>query len=322
MYLTRLAPSPTGALHLGNARTFLIAWLRARKLGGRIILRMENLAHPKVKPHTINEIYHDLRWLGLDWDEGDDCSPAGKYAPYTQSQRLPFYRAALEKLLAQNYLYPCDCSRADIISAQSAPHLSEEILYPNFCRDKIPPSQFANLRADEKTAWRMRVPSGEREFHDNFCGVIKGDLSKFSGDFVVARGFSQPAYQLACVVDDAMMNISEVIRGDDLLLSTFRQLALYDALKLSPPEFLHLPLLIGDDGKRLAKRHGDTRLSQFRQQKITPEKIVGYLAYVSGLLEKPQAITLRELLPQFDLPKIKKTPVVIGENIIQCIMTV
>ncbi|MDR0867956.1 MAG: tRNA glutamyl-Q(34) synthetase GluQRS [Planctomycetota bacterium] len=303
VYVTRLAPSPTGALHLGNARTFLLAWLRARAAGGRVILRVEDLDHPKVKPAAVAEIYADLRWLGLDWDEGDDC-PTGN-APYAQSKRLPLYREALTKLRGD--LYPCVCSRADIENAQLAPHAGEELFYPNTCRDKkIPPAQI-----NDKTAWRFIAPAGEREFIDNFRGRERADLQQFSGDFVVARG-ATPAYQLACVVDDAAMGVTEVIRGDDLALSTFRQLALYDALNLSPPQFLHLPLLVGADGRRLAKRHGDTRLATLRQAGISPQKVVGYLARISGL-SAGQPATPAALIAGFDLAKIPRGAVTVAD---------
>lgn len=310
-YVTRLAPSPTGALHLGNARSFLVAWLRARTRGGKVIMRIEDLAHPKHKPETVAEIYADLRWLGLDWDEGDDLTPPGGNAPYTQTRRLPLYHAALEKLLAAGRIYPCDCSRADIAAAGAAPHAGEELRYPNTCRGRVWEKPFPELADDARLAWRFIAPSGRKVFTDNFRGTESADLQEFSGDFVVARGFANPAYQLACVVDDAAMGVTEVIRGDDLVLSTFRQIALYEALELPVPEFLHLPLLVGEDGRRLAKRHGDTRLSQLRARKIPAGRLRGWLARVSGWIDHDAELTMEEMLRLYALEKIPENPVVV-----------
>lgn len=310
-YVGRLAPSPTGALHLGNARTFLVAWLRARTQGGRVVMRMEDLAHPKHKPETARDIYADLRWLGLDWDEGDDLPAPGPSAPYTQSRRLPLYRAALAKLLAAGALYPCDCSRADIAAAGAAPHAGEELRYPGTCRGRAWPRPLAEMVDDPALAWRFKAPAGRRDFVDAFRGREAADLAEFSGDFVVARSFAAPAYQLACVVDDAAMGVSEVVRGDDLTLSAFRQLALYEALGLTPPGFLHLPLLVGPDGRRLAKRHGDTRLAQLRARGVPPGRVLGWLAKVSGWVDRDAELSAGELFQVYDLAKIPRAPVTV-----------
>ena len=301
-YITRFAPSPTGALHLGNARTFLIIWLRCRSLGGRLILRLEDLDHPKVKPESTAEIYEDLRWLGLDWDEGPD-KPAPGFTPedYIQSQRLNIYAKYFERLRQQGDIYPCTCSRADIVAAQSAPHAGDELFYPNLCRDKYASAREAEAAAGKTPAWRFHAPQGESVFTDNFCGVQMEDLQLFSGDFVIARDEMHPAYQLAVVVDDYLMNISEVIRADDLLPSTHRQLALYNALGMRPPEFLHVPLVVGEDGRRLAKRHGDTRISHIRAAGVPAERVIGWLAASCGWIKSAEEIAAGELLPRFTL---------------------
>lgn len=319
-YRTRLAPSPTGALHLGNARTFLFIWLRCRSKNGQLIMRIEDLDHPKVKPEKIAEIYADLHWLGLDWDEGPQSlsSPSGSdgaYAPYIQSQRQELYAVAFEKLRQQGDLYPCTCTRADIQAAQSAPHEGDELFYPNFCRGKYETADAAQKDSGKIPAWRFHAPQGESVFTDNFCGTQVADLQLFSGDFVIARTEHNAAYQLAVVVDDAAMQISEVIRADDLLASTHRQLVLYEALGLTPPDFLHLPLVIGADGRRLAKRHGDTRISQIRQEtSVTPQTVLGWLGYTLGLTKFSEQITLTELLARFDLKKIPHQPYVVREK--------
>lgn len=310
-YVTRLAPSPTGALHLGNARTCLVAWLRARAQGGRVVMRMEDLAHPKHKPETVADIYADLRWLGIDWDEGDDLPSPGPHAPYTQSRRLPLYRAALEKLLADGRIYPCACTRADIAAAGAAPHAGEELYYPNLCRGRRWDAPLEAMVDRPGLAWRFIALGGKMSYADRFRGEESGDIQEFSGDFVVARTFAAPAYQLACVVDDAAMGVTEVIRGDDLVSSTFRQLALYAALSLPVPDFLHLPLLVGADGRRLAKRHGDTRLGQLRARGVPPGRLRGWLARVSGWIDRDAELTVDELLRVYALEKIPRAPVTV-----------
>ncbi len=319
-YRTRLAPSPTGALHLGNARTFLFSWLRARSLCGEIIMRIEDLDHPKVKPEKIGEIYTDLKWLGLDWDEGpQSLNPEiTTYGPYIQSERQNFYSEAFEQLRQQGDIYPCTCTRADIQAAQSAPHAGDELFYPNLCRDKYTDPEHAERESGKVPAWRFHAPQGESVFTDNFCGTQIEDLQLFSGDFVIARNEKSAAYQLAVVVDDNAMDITEVIRADDLLPSTHRQIALYEALGMRPPEFLHLPLVIGEDGRRLAKRHGDTRISQIRNEtKTSAQKVIGWLAYTMKFAEFGEELSMQELLLRFDLKKIPHKAYVVREKDLQ-----
>lgn len=309
VYRGRLAPSPTGALHLGNVRTFMIAWLRCRSLGGRLILRIEDLDHPKVKRERIGELYDDLRWLGFDWDEGPDVG--GPCAPYIQSERIPTYRAAFEKLRQEGRIYPCTCSRKDIEEAQSAPHEGDELFYPNLCRGRYRDGHHARTESGREPAWRFYAPWGESHFEDVFAGPQIEDLCHRSGDFVIARGPDHPAYQLAVVVDDAAMGVTEVVRGNDLLFSTHRQLAIYEALGLHPPAFLHVPLVVGPDGRRLAKRHGDTRISHYRHEGIPPERIIGWLAATCGWAERGESLSLRQVLERFDLKKLPPQAVVI-----------
>ena len=276
MLRTRLAPSPTGALHLGNARTFLVNWALARQRGWRIVLRMEDLDGPRVKPEAAAEAIDDLAWLGLDWDEG----------PTYQCHDLAPYRAALAHLAAQGAIYPCRCTRREIEAASlSAPHADEhELRYPGTCRPlqatPYPPEALDNATS----AWRLRVPEGTTAFTDAFAGPHSHKIQGATGDFLVATKDGLPSYQLAVVVDDARQQITHIVRGDDLLASTHRQRLLQERLGLTPPaEYIHLPLVVGPDGRRLAKRHGDSRLSHYRRASVSPMHILGLLAEWCGL---------------------------------------
>jgi glutamyl-tRNA synthetase len=267
-YRGRLAPSPTGFLHLGHARTFWTAQQRAKQFGGELILRNEDLDSTRFKMEFVPAMLEDLRWFGFGWSEGPDVG--GRFAPYNQSERMDLYRAALEKLRAGNFIYPCTCSRKDIQQAASAPNLGdEEPIYPGTCRQSLK-SEIVN----RKFSWRFRVPDGEAiSFMDGNFGEQKFVAGKDLGDFVVWRGDGVPAYQLACVVDDAAMRITEVVRGADLLVSTARQLLLYRALGLPPPDFFHCELMLDKSGARLAKRHDALSLRALRKQGALPETL-------------------------------------------------
>ena len=312
----RLAPSPTGALHLGNARSFMIAWLSARSRGGGLVLRMEDLDHPKVKPAAAEEAMEDLRWLGFDWDEGPDVG--GPCAPYTQTARAALYAQALARLREQGLVYPCVCTRRDVEAGQSAPHAEEVLYYPGTCRGRFPDYEAARraLPAGRLPAWRFRVPEGETvRFEDGFCGACGQEVSAHSGDFVLARDAQGAGYMLAVVVDDAAMGVTEVVRGDDLLPATPRQLLLYRALGLKPPAFTHVPLVVSEEGRRLAKRHGDTRIGAYRQAGLPPERIIGLLAWWCGWAAWGESLTLRELVPRFDLRTLPHAPAVLTRGV-------
>jgi glutamyl-tRNA synthetase len=296
----RLAPSPTGAQHVGNARTYLIAWLSARSRGGRVLLRVEDIDSPRVKPGAAEQALEDLRWLGLDWDEG----------PVVQTERLPLYEQALHVLQERELVYPCTCSRGDVENAASAPHAQHEgSVYPGTCAGRRA-ADAAEL-GDRPFSWRFRIGSGIREFVDGFRGPTEVDLRQVGGDFVVWKSAGTPAYQLAVVVDDAAGGVTEVVRGDDLVPSTPRQLLLYEALGWRPPRFAHVPLVVGPDGRRLAKRHGDTRLSALRAAGVRPEALLGLLAWSCGWLDRPDPVTAGELLPLFRLEAIPRAPLVL-----------
>ena len=269
IYRGRLAPSPTGYLHVGHAKTFWMAQQRAKDSGGVLVLRDEDLDAKRFKLEFFDAMLEDLKWFGFEWQEGPDCG--GPFAPYHQSERLSLYRAALEKLRAGGFIYPCTCTRKDIRSAARAPHAEdeEEPLYPGTCRQ----NQLSQI-GDRKFSWRFRVPDGEVAcFDDGHFGAQQFTAGKDFGDFIVWRNDGVPAYQLACVVDDGAMQITEVVRGADLLLSTARQLLLYRALNLEPPKFFHCPLVKDESGVRLAKRHDALSLRTLREKGFKPEQI-------------------------------------------------
>lgn len=265
-YCGRLAPSPTGLLHLGHARTFWIAQERARAAGGLLLLRNDDLDAARFRLDFVEAMLEDLRWFGLEWAE----------PIVSQSARLPLYRTALTRLHATGDIYPCARSRRDVLAAASAPHEggeNDEPLYPPQFR---PPAGAPRPPLTDPIAinWRFRVPDGENlEFTDGRTGLQRAVAGREFGDFLVWRKDDTPSYQLACVVDDAAMGITEVVRGADLQLSTFRQLLLYRALGLAAPEFYHCELMADAQGVRLAKRHDALALRTLREQSRTPEQI-------------------------------------------------
>lgn len=293
----RLAPSPTGALHLGNARTFLLAWLSVRSRGGTLLLRVEDIDGPRVKPESTLQAIEDLRWLGLDWD--------GELV--VQSARLAMYHEAAERLLTAGLVYPCVCTRSEVEEAASAPHEAgaDGPVYPGTCRGRFVDLAAAKAATGRDAALRFRVDVDAVPFVDGFVGQQAGTVR---GDFVVQKRDGGPAYQLAVVVDDAAGGVTEVVRADDLLPSTPRQLLLYAALGLRAPAFVHVPLVVGGDGLRLAKRHGDTSLRALRAGGVRSEQLVGYLAFLCGLLPRGGECTPRDLLAGFTFDALPRDP--------------
>jgi glutamyl-tRNA synthetase len=337
--LTRLAPSPTGALHLGNARTFLVNWALARQRGWRVLLRIEDLDGPRIKAGAAEAAIDILQWLGLDWDEG----------PIYQSADLKPYEDALSQLVKAGEAYRCCCTRTQILAASlSAPNAGDhELRYPGTCRptesdaegavseselwEASPDADYAHHAVtassaksgsgdpshkslstsnDRNVAWRLITPDEEVTFNDAFLGPQQFNPQREVGDFLVATKGGQPSYQLAVVVDDERQGVTHVVRGADLLPSTARQMLLYERLHQgAPPEYLHLPIVIGEDGRRLAKRHGDTRLAHYRDLGTTPERVIGLLAEWCGLGPR-QAMSASEFAERLDLARLSHEQVV------------
>jgi glutamyl-tRNA synthetase len=298
--ITRLAPSPTGALHLGNARTFVLNHLLARQQGWRMLLRVEDLDGPRVKPGSAADMLEELAWLGLTWEQ-----PA-----VYQSQRAHFYRQALEALVAKGLAYPCVCSRKDAQQAGSAPHDDESAAaYPGTCRGRFATADQA-AATGRPIAWRVCTDGQTIVVDDQFAGRREFDLGRIGGDFVIFKSDGLAAYQLAVVVDDAQAGVDRIVRGEDLLESAARQIHLRRLLGLGETvRYWHLPLVVGPDGRRLAKRHGDTRLSHYRRLGATPQQVLGLIGFWSGLLPTRQEADLAELLRRFDLQLLPLQPV-------------
>jgi glutamyl-tRNA synthetase len=305
MATTRLAPSPTGALHLGNARTFLVNWLLARQRGWKIILRIEDIDGPRIKRGADQQLIEDLKWLGLDWDEG----------PIYQSGRLSLYKSTIEQLSRDGLAYPCTCSRKEVEAAASAPHAEDgAAVYPGTCRGKYSSIREAESVSGRAPALRFRAPDEIIEFDDEFAGRQRFDAARHLGDFVIAKADGTPAYQLAVVVDDAAMGITDIVRGDDLLDSTPRQIMLYRALGMASriPRYHHLPLVVGPDGLRLAKRHGDSRLRFYRDHGVSPKSVLALLCRWCGIDDPPASLRPRDLIQSFRLEALPKQRIVFG----------
>lgn len=287
---TRFAPSPTGELHLGGALVALASWLLARAAGGTFVVRIEDLDPPRVVPGAAEAILDDLAWLGLEWDEGP--RRPGECAPYTQSARAPLYRAAVDLLASRGLVYPCDCSRQDVARAASAPHAGEERAYPGTCRNLDPKRALRR-----PPALRFRAPAADFGWNDLVRGpcLARADVA---GDFVLVRADGLFAYQLAAAVDDAAMGLTHVVRGDDLLSSTPRQLALLSALGMPAaraPRYGHLPIVRGPDGERLTKRTPSSTVRGLRDGGATPAGIAGLLGRALGLVATSAPVTLEAL---------------------------
>lgn len=309
----RLAPSPTGGLHLGHARTFLAAWLSARSAGGRVVLRFEDLDTTRVRPETVQGSIDDLRWLGLDWEEGPDVG--GPFAPYIQTERTASYAAALDRLKADDRIYPCTCTRAEIARAASAPHAEDEgPTYPGTCSGRS--ANDAKALSSRSFAWRFRVSRGSVSWLDLFRGDLSIDPSEVGGDFLVAREGIGPSYQLAVVVDDAAMGVTQVVRGMDLVPSTPRQILLLHALGQPAPRYGHLPLVSGPDGRRLAKRDGSVKLATLRESGVDSRFLVGWLARSLGMTDRIEPSRPVGWIDRFDPDQIPANPVAVTEDVL------
>lgn len=290
----RFAPSPSGRMHLGNLWSCLLAWLSARSVGGGMVLRLEDLDRERCRREYCDQVMRDLEWLGLDWDG----------QPMYQSQRDEAYEQAMRTLEEQGLIYPCYCTRAERLAA-SAPHRSDGIVvYDGRCR-RLTPEERGELSATRKPAWRVEVPEKTIAFRDILQGEYSQDLKSACGDFILRRSDGIFAYQLAVIVDDAAMGVTQVVRGSDLLDSTPRQLWLQERLGLPHPEYAHVPLLLAPDGRRLAKRDRDMELGQLQAMYTAPE-VVGRLAHRAGLIAEYAPVTPAELVKVFDWSKVPK----------------
>lgn len=299
----RFAPSPSGRMHLGNVWAMVAAWLSVNKQGGQMVLRMEDLDPSRSRKEYADRIVEDLAWLGLTYEEGPDCG--GAYGPYTQDERRHLYEEALAKIKDKGLLYPCYCSRKDLLEVR-APHRGEgQHVYPGFCRDLSPEEQLERS-LKKKPALRFLMPDRMDCYTDLNYGKQCQDLKREVGDFILRRADGVHAYQLAVVVDDALMNISEVVRGADLLSSTHRQRMLYETLGFKAPRFGHVPLLVGNDGERLSKRFRSLDLGQLRAKGWMPEELLGLLLFEAGMMEKEEAISLKEARSMFSWEKMKQ----------------
>ncbi|MDE5876635.1 MAG: tRNA glutamyl-Q(34) synthetase GluQRS [Muribaculaceae bacterium] len=308
----RFAPSPTGRMHLGNIMTAVLSWLSVKSRGGRWILRIEDLDPQRSRLEHVKLIEDDLLWLGLEWDEGglDDLGPSG---PYTQSRRYNYYEEALRRLTSTGQTYPCTCTRADLLATQ-APHQSDgRRVYTGSCR----PLRLGGYLPDSESEARQRVPhtvrlympQGKIEFTDRLYGRQQVDLSKECGDFVLRRADGAWSYQLAVVVDDAMMGVTEVVRGHDLLLSAAQQIYLYRLLGYREPEFAHVPLVCNSEGRRLSKRDASLSMESLRRA-YTPEQLLGIVGSLAGLCTDYSPITLTRLLEVFSWERLRSVPIV------------
>ncbi len=294
MPVGRLAPSPTGLLHLGHARTFLLAYWHVRSRGGTLLMRMEDLDGPRAEQRFAEAALRDLEWLGLSWDG----------AAYLQSSGLERLNAAVSSLIQSGKAYPCVCSRGDILRAQSAPHGDgSEPRYPGTCRGLYRSFEEAEAKTGRAAGARLLVPEGEITIEDGFAGTSQWNVARDVGDFLIAKRDKAPAYQLAVVVDDAAQGVTEVLRGDDLLSSAARQWHVQTALGLAHPAWFHLPLVTDANGRRLAKREADLSLAELREAGIDPRAIVSWVAQSAGIALESR-VTAAEVTPLFDLSRV------------------
>lgn len=306
----RFAPTPSGALHLGNLFCSLLAWLSAKAQGGEIVLRIEDLDRERTDPAFTAQCEHDLRLLGLCWDRGGTAGGGD----YFQSQRTEYYETLLARLQRQGLIYPCFCSRSELHAA-SAPHVSDgEPIYSGKCRELTEP-EIAELKKQRSPALRLRVPDETVTFCDLHYGEVEQNLPKECGDFILRRSDGVFAYQLAVAGDDGAMGVTEVVRGRDLLSSTPRQILLFRLLGLPEPRFAHTPLLLDEHGRRLSKREKDQSLAGLLERGYTPEDVIGKLAYLAGLLERPEPARAAELIPLFDWGKVPRADILLPSGL-------
>ena len=307
MVVGRFAPSPSGRMQLGNIYSAVLSWLSVKSRGGEWLLRIEDLDRQRCRPEYAAQIEDDLLWLGLEWDEGG--SRGGPNGPYYQSERTDFYINVLEKLRETGRLYPCFCTRADIM-ASSASHQSDGVVvYSGRCQSLSAAERMA-LSAERKPATRLCVPNADCTFTDGHYGLQHYNLARDCGDFIVRRADGNFAYQLAVVTDDALMGVTEVVRGCDLLSSTPQQIYLYGLLGYPAPQFAHIPLLVAPDGRRLAKRNAGTDMGSLRQR-YTPQQLLGLIAHLAGLTDHYEELSIVEIISLFAWNKVPTENIIV-----------
>lgn len=309
----RFAPTPSGFLHLGNVFCTLLAWLYAKSQNGKIVLRIEDLDSSRCSIAKADALAKDLEWLGITWDEGAYVNE--KHEDFFQSKRFDIYKDYFDALLEKDIIYPCFCSRSELHAA-NAPHLSDgRYIYPGTCR-KLSNSEREIKMQSRKPSYRVKVVDKGISFVDGHYGEMTYNLSEESGDFIIRRSDGVYAYQMAVVIDDALMHVNQVVRGADLLSSTAMQLYLYELLGLKAPSFIHIPLLVAPDGRRLAKRDGGMEIRILKDKLKQPEFIIGWLAFMSGQIDKFEPIKVQELLPIFNPNKIPKENIIVPSELL------
>lgn len=306
----RFAPSPSGRMHLGNLFAALLAWLDARAAGGTLVLRVEDLDPDRCTLEKARQVAEDLAWLGLDWDEG------GVEPQYCQSNRFALYETAYRKLESMGLIYPCYCTRAERL-AVSAPHRSDgAVVYSGRCAGLTEGERAVFAAAGRRPAFRVRVPDEVIALEDGNYGHYEENLRRDCGDFILRRSDGVWAYQLAVVVDDALMGVTRVVRGSDLLSSAPRQTWLHQMLGYTPPEFVHTPLLLASDGRRLSKRDGDLDMGALRQR-YTPEELTGLLAYWANLISRPEPVKPGELIKDFSWDRVPSRDITVDRSFLR-----
>lgn len=319
----RLAPSPTGYIHLGNAWAFLLAWLAARASSGEVVLRIEDIDPQRSRPEYTAALIEDLTWLGLDWDHGPDKpEPAGGcMGPFEQSRRAQHYAAAMAQLESAGLTYPCFCTRKELRSMAGAPHVDDAgAPYPGTCRSLNQTQRQALLESGRRPCLRLRCPDGPVNFTDTVFGPQAFTLADCGGDFALRRSDGVVAYQLAVAVDDALMGINQVVRGRDILISTPRQIALLKLLGYGAPAYAHVPLLLDDEGERLAKRHQSLALRNLRQMGADPRRVTGLLGALAGCNPGGNAASPAELIPYFSLSRLDGDDIRLGREMLRALV--
>ncbi len=307
----RFAPTPSGNMHVGNAFCYLLAWLSARSRGGTLVLRFEDADRLRMRPEAVAQTYSDLKWLGLDWDEGPAYGEDG--GEYFQSCRTEIYDRAFEELRSRGLVYPCFCSRQDVRLA-AAPHAEDRAaVYPGTCR-ALGEAEIAERMKRRAPAWRLRVPDETIRFCDRLCGPQRFELARELGDFPIRRADGVYCYQFTTALDDALMGVSEVVRSRDLLASAPWQICVQRLLGFEPPEFAHIPMLLDGEGRRMAKRDFSLSLREVRQR-CTPEEALGALGFLAGLRETAAPCALDELLRAFTWERMPRRDVSVPETL-------